>query len=347
LPAPPFTLPNAPSYLTTPTYDGSGQVVHPDILRFDVEGILPKPYKYIMGITPYPGGNDVYENPMILFSSDGKIWEEGPAEPYNPIDPYPGSGKHNADPNLIYFNGEFWYYWYYREIGVTSYYKLKKSPNGYQFGDLVKAFYRKDDVYQPPHAEILYDPLDKKFKTWWFGSTIRYSESKDGLNWTPWISRPFPMPPGVSSLYHCSVIRLSNGKYWMFQDSEQNQGKWFLDSDNGLDWNPYYDQKVLSPSSAGWDNGTIYKSDQIVENGKIKCWYSACNTSLNWHLGLTEAEVPGLPKDVYSLNIIKKPPAPPTAPEVTDLTWLTGTTLSVIILAEFLRKLHREHKRKT
>jgi len=52
-----------------------------------------------------------------------------------------------------------------------------------------------------------------------------------------------------------------------------------------------------------------------------------------------------LPFEVEGVPEEEAPPTP--APEVTDLTWITGATLSIIILAEFLRILHRERIRKS
>ena len=62
---------NAPTPLVTPTYDGSGQVVHPDVVH--VPGGW-NGYEYWMGMTPYPNSNDNYENPSIIASNDNATW---------------------------------------------------------------------------------------------------------------------------------------------------------------------------------------------------------------------------------------------------------------------------------
>ena len=61
---------SVPSYgvpvpLGTPTYDSRGQVVHPDVL-YVPDGFGPEKWPYWMAMTPYPNGNDAYENPSIL-----------------------------------------------------------------------------------------------------------------------------------------------------------------------------------------------------------------------------------------------------------------------------------------
>jgi len=56
---------NKPLFI--PTYDGSGQAVHPDILYWKDQ--------YWMTCTPYPYGVDTYENPCIYTSKDNYNWQ--------------------------------------------------------------------------------------------------------------------------------------------------------------------------------------------------------------------------------------------------------------------------------
>src|SRR5438093_1338690 len=56
-------LSDVPLELVVPTYDGSGQSVHPDIVAF------PDSWSgayYWMAMTPYPNGDPTYENPSLL-----------------------------------------------------------------------------------------------------------------------------------------------------------------------------------------------------------------------------------------------------------------------------------------
>src|SRR5258706_15870766 len=70
-----------PTLMTVPTYDGSGQSVHPDVVAFD------SPWhgaRYWMTMTPYPKSNQKLENPSILSSDDG-VAVGGPAGLKNPV----------------------------------------------------------------------------------------------------------------------------------------------------------------------------------------------------------------------------------------------------------------------
>src|SRR5690625_2444810 len=73
---------NAPLPIPIPTYEGSGQTVHPDALYFPNRW---NGYRYWMVHTPYPNTDDKYENPSIAVSNDGITWVDVPGLT-NPID---------------------------------------------------------------------------------------------------------------------------------------------------------------------------------------------------------------------------------------------------------------------
>ena len=83
---------NAKEYLSTPTYDESGQVVHPDLVYFpegwgrDKKG---NDWNYWLALTPFPNCKESYENPSVLVSNDGVIWR-APHGLKNPVEAEPG-----------------------------------------------------------------------------------------------------------------------------------------------------------------------------------------------------------------------------------------------------------------
>jgi hypothetical protein len=87
--------------LAIPTYEGSGQAVHPDIL-YDMRS---DKLDFILTFTPYPFSNDKYENPSILVSSDGlRFFEEFPH--INPLVQAPAF-DHNNDPDIFFYENHF------------------------------------------------------------------------------------------------------------------------------------------------------------------------------------------------------------------------------------------------
>lgn len=87
------------SKITMPTHRSpeGGQTVHPSVVR--VPGGW-NGYEYWMAHTPYPGGDDRYEDPNIGASHDGVRWSV-PRGMRNPVDDQPGSpGPYNSDVDL-------------------------------------------------------------------------------------------------------------------------------------------------------------------------------------------------------------------------------------------------------
>ena len=85
--------------LEIPTYDGSGQAVHPDIFYDQSIG------KYVLAFTPYPYTDDRFENPCVVLSDDGiRFYEE--REGMNPLAP-PPEKDHNDDPDVSLHDGVY------------------------------------------------------------------------------------------------------------------------------------------------------------------------------------------------------------------------------------------------
>lgn len=72
-------------FALTPTYDGSGQAIHPGVLDFrQINGGTWRGWRYWMVMTPWPARDNSKENPSILVSRDGYTWHV-PAGLTNPI----------------------------------------------------------------------------------------------------------------------------------------------------------------------------------------------------------------------------------------------------------------------
>lgn len=362
LTAPPFTLPNASSYCSIPTYDGSGILLHPDIIFFPTgfKGGLSDIYNYIMAYTPYPNSNNDYENPSIVVGKTPTQFTFDNIS--NPVVPPLPSGQFHSDSDIIYKDGTFYLY-----------YRLCDEPVTY-----TKVYRRKStDLISWSDAELCNIPLtgaepvvspaiifDGKWKMWCVnmeaGYQVAYLESDDGLNWTLIGYTDIPVAltigGGTRKIWHIDVnkTRLSGKYYGLFAYGTENGTPPYnapiyliwAESDDGLNWT-VYDQPVLSPSGVGWDSAVLYRSTFFIYNRKVCVFYSGDNSPSGgtWHVGYTEAEVDFVNSEDATLNVCGLPEAP--TPEIVGLTELIGGTLATLILAEFLRKLHRERRRKT
>lgn len=95
--------------LDIPTYDGSGQAVHPSLLVQSDRATSGNPVagspQFVLSFTPYTDTDDRVENPSILVSDDGLNFREEKLG-LNPLVPAPEK-DHNDDPDLFYSNGKY------------------------------------------------------------------------------------------------------------------------------------------------------------------------------------------------------------------------------------------------
>jgi len=317
---PPFKLNNSPTYLLIPTYDGSGQAIHPDIIEFrnGFKGGLSKKYTHILAFTPYPNGNDDYENPSVVVSNTPTT-EFVEDNIQNPID-FPEPPRYNSDTDIVFHNGTF--YLFYRDYYAGVFYlRLRKSKDLVNWSDEITLNGIVRDLLSPA---IIYDEHEGKFKMWGVSRedrTVEYYESDDGVNWH---SRTFTDIPqyltynGIDwSAWHIDVQKMWLSKkyyalivYHIVDDD--GHSLFFAESDDGIHW-LVYDEPVLSPGQSGsWDDYMIYRSTFIIEEGYFKCWYSARNVDNVWHTGYTETPIDFVRIDDVTLNVVDYRPKIPT-----------------------------------
>ena len=127
-------LPNARQPLMIPTYDRSGQVVHPSVIDFLNEyGIEAwAGYRYWMVLTPYPDSQEQYENPSLYASHDGFTWVI-PQNISNPLITASAIGDKGFlfDPDMIYNpdSDQLWIYFRFANTDVLKMQLIRISPD--------------------------------------------------------------------------------------------------------------------------------------------------------------------------------------------------------------------------
>ena len=295
-PTAPLPLTNAPTYLEVPTYDGSGQAVHPDVAFFP-DGWRGYPYWMVM--TPYPYDTGERENPSILVSGDGLSWAPPPGVE-NPLVPPPPC-DHNSDPDIVYNPDTDRLYLYYTEARRSSscgagenenHVKLITSGDGVQWTapQTVMSF---DLDSSPFYVSPSVAYRDGVFHLWLASSenSFVHATSTDGVNWSPPEALSMtPMP------WHVDVAYVEpEAEYWMlFVDSPDSGANLrFARSEDGLNWS-VCEAPVLRPGP-GWDNERVYRATFLYGGeGLLRVWYSARSQAAEWHIGYTEGTYPGL-----------------------------------------------------
>lgn len=129
-----------PLLIAAPTYEGSGQLVHPDA------AVFPRRWqgkRYWFSATPYPSGNPRYENPS-LYQGRRSSEMQVPLGVTNPLVPAPAVG-YLSDPDLLYDpDADALRMYYRRTSGNLDEIFLITSQNGVLWpeGRLVLASYR-------------------------------------------------------------------------------------------------------------------------------------------------------------------------------------------------------------
>jgi hypothetical protein len=131
-----------PVPLVTPTYDGSGQAMHPAVVDVGQGNVWPSSgspqHRYWMAMTPYTASNAQVENPSILVSDDLITWTV-PTGLTNPIEPSPAGGAHNADTELILYDNKLYCFWIDNAVGGYNM-NVRSSVDGIDWGSKTVLF---------------------------------------------------------------------------------------------------------------------------------------------------------------------------------------------------------------
>ena len=281
---------NAPDPLVTPTYDGSGQVVHPDVVH--VPGGW-NGYEYWMGMTPYPYTNSDYENPSVLVSNDNVTWIVPPGV-VNPLVPEPLG--HNDDVDMLLVDGEMVMYYNETNDDGNTYLMRLASTDGVDWGVPQTVITLPNYVMSPT---VIHD--GSVYTMWYVRSAGGCSApsqdfyrrtSGDGITWGPEEAAVMVHPDRV--LWHLDV-QLVDGVYTMlfvsYPDGSTcgNTQLYYAESVDGLNWTANL-EPLLVPSASGWDNASIYRASYTLAGTWLRVWYSARSSDGQWYVGFTEGE---------------------------------------------------------
>jgi hypothetical protein len=284
----PAALRNAAEPLTIPTYAPGDQLVHPSVVLFPGSW---NGYRYWMAMTPFPGGDDRYENPSIVVSQDGQCWEEPPGI-RNPL--YPKPFAYNADPCLFFHEAEnaLWLYFLSATSEKTGDLLLMRSRDGVHWtpAEIVIADHVRDTALSPSIlkvGDVYYlfsvDIVSPGSRPFWL--TMR--TSSDGKNWSD--PNRAVLPSSRYSLWHVEVKYIDGkffamtGSSWIGANSKSGAYAQFLESYDGIHWKEYR-RMAIGRAWGKWDDRT-YKASFLLNGDDIEVWYSS---ALTWRIGHTK-----------------------------------------------------------
>jgi hypothetical protein len=296
-----YALKNSKDHLCIPTCEGTGQVIHPDVVYFkdDWNG-----FKYWMAMTPYPYENDQYENPSVVVSNDGLLWSE-PNGIQNPITPTPLVG-HNCDCDMIYNPNCDQLWLYYIETDDLTYANvyLKTSQNGVDWGKKQLIISSKPR-YSIIGQTVVYNCIENRFLMWYvnaghqggFGNRDRVIEYRDSIDGITWSNATTLLINSNYIPWHLDVIFLPwRNEYWMLYvgtNKSLSSALLFAVSNNRTDWT-ISSRPILGAPPNSWDSHITYRSTCIydLERDLFRLWYSAATRNakgqMEFYIGHTE-----------------------------------------------------------
>jgi hypothetical protein len=316
-------LTNARQPLQIPTYDGSGQVVHPSVIDFLHEYGMDAwaGYRYWMVLTPYPQSQDQYENPSLYASHDGITWVV-PQNITNPLDQAAGGWEKGFlnDPEMIYNpdNDQIWVYYRFANADALKMLLIKINRDSTLTRPVTimeqSPWNHKDNRTR---SFCLWRESRDRWHMWGGGGEDKppyntyYFFSTDGISWgepqrvlNANGSDPF-QAMGLSN-WHMSARPNKQEKRVEFLVYATLNNPNFIKNKNPIvyaecpmdspaSFSTPLSSPVLLPSANGWDNRHIYRcSFQIVDDGTrylYRIWYSALGSEGKWHIGYTEGHM--------------------------------------------------------
>lgn len=280
----PYALPtarpyNAPHAAITPTYDGSGEAIHPSVVDMQRYGGPWHGWRYWMAMTPFPGGDAALENPSILVSNNGYHWSV-PAGLTNPV--YPAEPSYHSDTHLTYdpdTDELVMIFRHTRTGGGGTFLRWARSSNGSTW---------------PAHTEVQLDPVPTspsimKVGTEWHIYAIRSGSANQTGTYLRWRSSDLTTWAAAETLtglgaveftWHLSV-QYFDGQFWALHDrgpahlTGRPDGFRAATSLDGLTWAIAADD-MLTPIGLGYETYQHYRADfQPHEDGMhMRVWYS-------------------------------------------------------------------------
>lgn len=278
---------NGYAALTVPTYDGSGQGTHPDVIDFG--GKTVNGYRYWMAFTPYPSGNSNMENPSVVASTDGQTWQV-PSGLTNPIDPQPGYG-YNSDTDWAFADGTFYLYYRGTDNTTNDYVLARTSKDGVAWSNELAVFTKSFARALSPAVLRLPDGTWRMWLVDSVNNQVVTATSTDPLTgWSALTPVTIQTYGGGNSIspWHIDV-EYYRGVYYMLlceRTAPGNERIAGATSVDGVIWTNV--SRAFITSNGRWDS-TAYRGSMSPSTDGLRwrVWYGA-TTGTGWGIGYTE-----------------------------------------------------------
>ncbi|AHG87639.1 hypothetical protein J421_0102 [Gemmatirosa kalamazoonensis] len=293
-----------PVELTTPTYENSGESVHPDVVEFPREW---NGWRYWLTMTPYPKSDYHVENPSILVSGDG-VHLQVPQGLTNPVIRRRGHAKdYNSDPELVYNPESNRLLLFYRFVDRrTNTILVSSSIDGVTWRPEPKAFWARTHSAVSPTVSLraganptrmwYVDAGKAGCKTSSSRVLVRAVEDSGarvtGARWSEPVETDLAQPGYV--IWHMKVRYVpSKGEYWALYSAFpvgpagcDIDDLFLARSTDGVHWRTFA-APILRHEDRAWTAAAIYRSSFLYDaaTDELRVWLSARGSDAKWRLG--------------------------------------------------------------
>lgn len=262
------------------TYDGSGQVVHPDYAATPA-GAFGRPFH--LAITPYPFGNPSFENPSFFDAEQRDRWtvSDGASNPV--VRPEAG---YLSDPDLVYVPESGELRLYYRQVTTENLVLLTRSTDGRRWTAPI-------EVARGPNHEIVSPSVVRRAADdWWMfavnsgpagcsaaSTTVEVRRSTDGVAWGP--ARTVALEQPDLWPWHIDVQWIpSRQVFWAVYNAKTatactTPAVYLAESADGMSWTPL-EQPVLVKGAIPAFEDIVYRTTFEYDplSDAITFWFS-------------------------------------------------------------------------
>lgn len=272
-----YSTSRAGAFLTTPTYDGSGQVVHPSVYDAGAGGW--NGHRYWMAGTPFPAADGTKELPSILVSDDKTTWSV-PAGLTNPLISYQAS--HQPSDSELVMVGSNLYYLYVDATGGNNLVREMHSTDGITWTSPTTILTAGNAALVSPG--VVWDGSQWVMYSVNAAATPKTLERRTCATLTGTWSGPVTCTcalPGGSFQWHVDVVL--SGTYYAFLNLDQIS-LWLAKSTDGLMWTVQSVSLLASSAADIWDKN-IYRSTAVKTATGFDLWYTGYSAASEWHIG--------------------------------------------------------------
>jgi hypothetical protein len=293
-----------PVELTAPTYENSGESVHPDVVEFPLEW---NGWRYWLTMTPYPRSDFHVENPSILVSGDG-LHLQVPQGLVNPVVAHHGRpSDYNSDPELVYNPETNRLLMFYRFVDKrTNTIRVSSTVDGRTWREEPKAFWAR--LHQAVSPTVALKSGENPTRMWYVDAgkagckaqssrvMMRSLAERSGRitdeRWLEPVATDLAQPGYV--VWHMKVRYVpSKNEYWALYAAFPTtpagcdvDDLFFARSADGVHWTTY-PAPILRHEDRAWTAAAIYRSSFLydADSDELRVWLSARGADAKWRLG--------------------------------------------------------------